>query len=573
MLFLPLLFLASSVNAADLGEQVDFNVDSEYDVDDRSQLMASLRVIGEHIYFYVEDDYWNSLNTVNRNILRNVLRELADEFDNVIYPKERAAFGSEWNPGIDNDKRITVLVSRLVSKAGGYFNVYDEYPKSSIPSSNQREMFYLNVSSVLSVDSKAYIAHEFQHLISFYQKTILYGLTEEVWLNEARSEYAPTLCGYNNVYAKSYLADRVDGFLDSPSDSLTEWKNELADYGAVSLFLHYLVGQYGTGILTKMTLNDKVGIASIEQALTDSGYQESFADIFAGWQIANYLNDCQLEPKDKYCYTDKNLTYERLHTDYSASYSGFPSLIVSRSSSVKDWSGRWYQFRQGTPQSTDRDMLKLDFSGLDGRSDFSVPYVVSGPNNETTISYISLNNQEGVVYVPNFSSLAKSVVIIPFNQYKKSGFNNSNSELSTAFSFTASSVEMEEVELPPEKPEPEKIYPDGSLLRAVGDYKVYIIKGGYKRWIQTAELFNMYGHLKWEDVIEVSSVQLAGYKESYLIRVFSDKRVYEMDASGIKHWLNMTAEQFNLSGRDWGAVYMVNDFERDYYETGSDVRE
>ncbi len=631
----------ASAQAAALEEEVNFYVDAYYDAFDRTQLTARLKVIGDYIYFYVENDYWNRLNITQRSLLKEALEDLADEFDQVIYPKERAVFGSEWSPGIDNDKRITVLISELSQGAGGYFNTNDEYPKSQIPTSNQREMLYLNVLNIFSPKNKAFLAHEFQHLITFYQKTKLYGLEEEVWLNEARSEYAPTVCGYDDDYPNSYLVDRVDIFLDYPSDSLTEWKNGTADYGVVNLFLHYLVDHYGLDTLTRMILNDKIGIASINAALADLEYSQTFSDIFADWAVANYVNNCQIAPGNKYCYLNEDLTYERLHTNYSASYSGFPNLIVSRSSSIKDWSSRWYRFRQGTVVPTDRDTFKLIFDGLTPRGDFRVPYIVTDQNNQTTVGFIPLENQQGMIHVPNFTSLNKSVIIIPFNQYKKVGFGNG--EPLTSFSFTASSISTNPIVINNLSPtsgsisggfeitikgenlstikqiifgqteisdfnivdsqtiifvapahlagsadivvindEEEratlanafnysKSYPDGSLIRARGDYKVYIIKDGYRRWIQRAEIFNFYAHLNWDSIIEVSPEELLSYQEAWLIRADNDYRVYEVNADGTKHWLNMTAEEFTSSGRKWDMVYIINSLERDLYRTGAAV--
>ena len=560
---------AAGVQAADLGEQVDFYVDSTYDLYSRSQITTTLKAIGDNIYFYVENDYWNGLSGTYKNGLREELENLADEFDAVIYPKERAVFGSEWSPGIDNDRRITVLVTQLVSNAGGYFNAFDEYSKSQISSSNEREMIYLNSVNIFSSHNKSFLAHEFQHLISFYQKKVLYNIEEEIWLNEARSEYAPTVCGYSDVYRNSYLASRVDTFLDNSSDSLTEWQNNLSDYGVVSLFMHYLVDHYGNNILTKMMMSSYTGISSINQALTDLGYSERFSDVFADWAVANYLNDCQIGSESEYCYLDNNLTYQRLHADYSASYSGFPNLIVSRSSSIKDWAPYWYRFRQGTSQTTDKDTLKLEFSSSDGKADFQVPYIITDQNNQTTVQFLNLENQQGAAYIPNFTSLNKTVIMIPFNQYKEKGFHNN--EPSTSFSFTASSVTDVPIIEDEEEDQPIVNYPEGSLIRAKGGYKVYIINGNYKRWIQSAEIFNAYGHLRWEDVIDIELGELSQYQDAWLIRASDDKRVYEVNADGTKHWLNMTAEQFTISGRLWDMVYIVNSYERDFYKTSADV--
>src|SRR3990167_3495349 len=303
LIFGGIFVFGAAVQAAELGEQVKFFVDNSYDAYKRSELMATLRLKSDQAYFYVDDNYWNQMTPSNREIFQAQIGTLANEFDLVIYPKERTFFGSEWNPGLDNDKRITILVLPLIDSAGGYFNRNDEYSRTVFSNSNQREMIYLNAFYAKKPDAKSFLAHEFQHLITFYQKTVLYNLEEDIWLNEARSEYAPTLLGYDNIYPGSSLEKRTELFLDSPSN-----------------------------VLTRMVLNNQVGIASINLALADLGYKETFSDIFADWAIANYLNNCLADLLKKYCYLNNNLTYQRLHVEPTAGYSGFPNLIVSRRS-------------------------------------------------------------------------------------------------------------------------------------------------------------------------------------------------------------------------------------------------
>jgi len=171
IIFFGVLFvLPANAQAAVLYEEVNFFVDSKYDAFNRSELNATLREIGGNIYFYVDNEYYNTLNGTYKNGLREELEILADEFDNVIYPKLRAVFGSEWNPGIDNDDRITVLISQLVNSAGGYINTYDAYSKEIISNSNEREIIYLNALNIFNKNNKAFLAHEFQHLITLHQK-------------------------------------------------------------------------------------------------------------------------------------------------------------------------------------------------------------------------------------------------------------------------------------------------------------------------------------------------------------------------------------------------------------------
>ena len=644
LIFGGIFVFGAAVQAAELGEQVKFFVDNSYDAYKRSELMATLRLKSDQAYFYVDDNYWNQMTPSNREIFQAQIGTLANEFDLVIYTKERTFFGSEWNPGLDNDKRITILVLPLIDSAGGYFNSNDEYSRTVFSNSNQREMIYLNAFYAKKPDAKSFLAHEFQHLITFYQKTVLYNLEEDIWLNEARSEYAPTLLGYDNIYPGSSLEKRTELFLDSPSDSLTEWNNKIDDYGPVNLFLQYLIDHYGKNVLTRMVLNNQVGIASINLALADLGYKETFSDIFADWAIANYLNNCLADLLKKYCYLNNNLTYQRLHVEPTAGYSGFPNLIVSRSGAVKSWAPVWYRFRPQPGAETNKNILKLEFNGPVNFGDFRVPYIIIDNNDQIQVSSVFLNKQKGTAYIQNFISLVKSVILIPFNQYKKSGFMAN--EPSTGFSFTASSVSLNEPVIGQITPlsgsinggfpiiitgqnfsEEAKVkfgqtevsqvnflnaqtitltapaHPagsidisvinpdggsavlingftylsfssflsDGSLVRAKGDYKVYIIKGQYKRWIQRAEIFSAYPHLRWEDIIEVEPEELENYQPAWLIRAANDSRVYEVNGDGTKHWLNMTAEEFGRSGRKWEMVYIVNDFERDFYRTGPDV--
>jgi len=632
-----LIVLVNPVQAAPIGQQVIFNVDSSYQAQGRNQSIATLREISQYAYFYVDNNYWNKILPARRQDILDSLKELGQEFDKVIYPKEREVFGSEWKPGIDNDERITVLIVELKEEAGGYWNAHDEYPRSLVPESNEREMVYLNALYITDPLAKSFLAHEFQHLITFYHKTKLFNLEEEVWLNEARSEYAPTLCGYDEEFPQSNLARRVDSFLDSPSDSLTEWRNQAPDYGVVSLFLHYLVEHYGEKVLTEMVRNNQVGIESINTALKKLGYSKTFSEIFADWLAANYLNNCQ--ENSFYCYLNPNLNFR---VDPTASYSGFPYLIVSRTSSIKDWSGHWYRFRPQDKIQNKKTTFKLEFRGSQSTGDFMVPYLTIDKDNQAQLNFIPLENQRGTVYIPNFGQIIKAVVMMPFNRYKKSNFTSN--EFLTTFSFTAESIESTQPVIEKISPDygldlggqeiaiqgenlsqikeivwgEEKIrnfqlisekmiklilprhpagqikikfvtqdnqvldfsptfeylssYPDGSLLRAKGDIKVYVIKNRYKRWLQSPEIFRFYGHLRWDRVIEVDPKIIQAYEESWLIRPAFDYRVYQVDSQKVRHWLDLTPRQFEAKGYNWSMIFIINEKEYNFYQAGTAIR-
>lgn len=112
---------------------------------------------------------------------------------------------------------------------------------------------------------------------------------------------------------------------------------------------------------------------------------------------------------------------------------------------------------------------------------------------------------------------------------------------------------------------------DGDLVRVAGGTKVYAIKGNYRRWIQSAEIFEFYPHFSFLAVKEITLEQLQSYTQSWLIRADKDAKVYEINGDGSKHWLNISAEAFSRSGRIWDMVYAVNNHERDFYKTGATV--
>ena len=141
-LLVSFFVFAPNASADAIGQTQIFNVNSKYDQLSRTSLSATLRYISEHAYFYVEDRYWDNLNLNQRTILNNNISALAQEFDNNIYPMEIQFWGSEPNPGIDNDSKITIVLEDLVSGNGGYFANSNGYPKEIADDSNEREIIF-----------------------------------------------------------------------------------------------------------------------------------------------------------------------------------------------------------------------------------------------------------------------------------------------------------------------------------------------------------------------------------------------------------------------------------------------
>jgi len=425
------------VSAHILGEELNFNISSSYDLEKREETTAILEKITNQIYFYLDKNWWQGLSETKKREIDKNLYNLSTEFEYKIYPTLTSTFGSEPKPGIDNDERITVLIHPMKKEAGGYFNSGDVYSKSQNPKSNQREMIYLNAQYADEDILKNFLSHEFTHLITINQKDLLRKVQEEIWLNEARAEYALTFLGYDNVDKNSTLEKRVKEFLENPQDSLTEWQNKTADYGVVNLFTQYLVDHYGVKILADSLKSNKVGIPSIDEALKKNGFVEDFSQVFTNFAIAVLVNDCQQD--ERYCYKNENLKKLKITPAINFLPSNAES-VLSIFDTAKEWSLDWQKIIGG------KGNLTLEFDGAD-EINFKVPYLLYDYQGQYQINFLKLDEkQRAKIFFPNYDKKYSALIFSPLIQDTKDLKEKKNS-YSFSFKITTSKKADEEMEL------------------------------------------------------------------------------------------------------------------------------
>ena len=412
--------------ADNLGEKRSFYVDSGYDLNKRVSLSAVLLKVTNRAYFYIDESWWSF---APQNDIYAALGILGDEFDRTIYPGLTSAYGQEWTPGIDKDTRITVLIHPMAKGSGGYFRSNDEYYTVQVPGSNEREMVYLNTDYLKDRALPSFLAHEFTHLIQFNQKNKIYSIDDDVWLNEMRAEYAPTLLGYDDSYVGSYLENRVQIFSEQPFNPITEWRDQQADYGVINIFAQYLVSQYGRQILIDSLHSQSVGIESLNNALQKNGYRKDFSQIFTDWTIAVYVNDCSLG--QFYCFKTANLKNLRVYPKINfLPLSG--QSILSVTEITKDWAGNWFKIIGGAGN------VKLDFTNNDGAI-FNIPYIIQKSNGSYVINFLTVNeNETRHVVVSDFGKETTALIIIPFTKSKSSDFTDNEQFRSFTFIVAAS---------------------------------------------------------------------------------------------------------------------------------------
>lgn len=104
--------------------------------------------------------------------------------------------------------------------------------------------------------------------------------------------------------------------------------------------------------------------------------------------------------------------------------------------------------------------------------------------------------------------------------------------------------------------------PSVMLIRAQGDPRVYVIHRNLKRHIPSVSVFNAYGY-HWGDIQVVAPKTVDGYKTTNLVRNAGDYKVYIIE-NGKKRWIQ-TAEEFERAGYNWNEVMEINAAEFDFY--------
>ncbi|MDZ4278296.1 MAG: hypothetical protein U1B78_04075, partial [Dehalococcoidia bacterium] len=242
------------------------------DPPERRTASATLRAVSDHGYFFVEQGA-----DVSDDAVDAAMRAFEDD----VWPTVTGAFGEPPAPGVDGDPRLALLHANLGTQVGGYVTDEDAYPTSVVPTSNQREMVYLDVGITPGSDGYARVlAHELQHVI---QRG--HDVDEEAWVNEGLSEVAARLVSNDQAF--------FDTFLERPDTQLNAWaqiQSSGAHYGASSLFFDYLFEQTDGDVLA-LTSEPASGVEGVRAFLEATGEPRSFAELVADWTVANLIDE------------------------------------------------------------------------------------------------------------------------------------------------------------------------------------------------------------------------------------------------------------------------------------------
>ena len=269
--------------------------------DGRREITARLRVQTAHAAMWVEEGVWHDVR---------LLHEAAKHFETHIYTPTRAAFGSEWTPGIDRDPRIAILhTTGLGDRILGYTSTRDEYSTDVYPTSNEAEMITIDLERVEigSTRYHALVTGGLVRLIHWH-----HDRNEERWVREGMAGLGTPMTGSgaDSLY-RAYLAQG--------DVSLTDWRDTDAHRGASQLLMAYVHQRFGDEGTRAMVAEPANGVTGFDAALQELETGLTFQDLFADWLATNYLDSVPETNDDRYTYTDVDLpspTASAVYEDY-----------------------------------------------------------------------------------------------------------------------------------------------------------------------------------------------------------------------------------------------------------------
>jgi hypothetical protein len=288
---------------------------------------------------WVADNCWYSGGSRAALVRPEMVDAMAGQFlaagsFNDIYDWVTAMLGAEWGPHgqaglIQPNGEITILLCDIANDnaAGGYVGYFwskDNYTTEYEPASSERVMFTIDAVSYATGDGSwdpgdfwpeeifSTLAHEFQHMIHFYQRGVLRDAmaSGDTWINEMASLVVEDLLadkmeviGPRGVDTELLYPDgsagasgntkgRLGEFIYYPSLSLSDWGYDLESYSVAYAFGAWLARNYGGAELPGRLMQcSSTGPASIEDIVSqETGHGESFDRILQRWSAAVLLS-------------------------------------------------------------------------------------------------------------------------------------------------------------------------------------------------------------------------------------------------------------------------------------------
>jgi hypothetical protein len=271
----------------------------------------TLRSVGENVEIWVAKDlaFLPDDPRPAPVITQEQVDKLRDEFDNNIYPKDTAFFGTpDVHDGsksplagknvplgyYEGSDKVIMLVDNIIDDnyndptypffvAGFFWQTLENYIDRNIITIDTN-----NWAERLENTYFGTTMHELQHLIHADNDG-----AEESWINEGMSTFSEYLGGYGHDDSS------INFYLDHPENSLVNWDEHqgaatgpetIADYGQVYLFTLYMNDKFGREFIRDLALNQSQGINSVNEVLEAHKINLDFTELYQNFITALALD-------------------------------------------------------------------------------------------------------------------------------------------------------------------------------------------------------------------------------------------------------------------------------------------
>jgi hypothetical protein len=240
----------------------------------------------------------------------------ADQADNIVVLVDNVRDSNYYEPGTPDGQ--TFIAGFFSSQLNDYFNrnvmsidAYDWLHRTgATPPDDSTDPAYQACTAELGqtralglskpFDYEGVFAHEYQHLLEYYQDP-----NEVNWVNEGLSDYAQTVTGYVDATLPPSSPDLdghigcFEGYLPTnfggPENSLTLWEDQgapeiLCDYGAAYSFMLYLFSHYGADFMSALHTEPRNGMRGLRAVLNQFDVNASPNQLVNRWAATMALD-------------------------------------------------------------------------------------------------------------------------------------------------------------------------------------------------------------------------------------------------------------------------------------------
>ncbi len=305
-----------------------------------STLRKIINANGKNLHVWVADDCWSSSSPKANYVTQQMVDELSVKFLNTgtnddIYEWVTNIIGSPWEqtsysnliPGTNDIHIMLCDIKNDNSTNGGtigYFWGGNNYLKTSVAKSNEKLLFFADAVLLATPGGSSWeitdywpqtlvstLAHEFQHMIHFYQKAIKNDIPSNTAVNEMASMCIEDLIankifsngprgvayGTANAGSASNTSGRLPGYNSRNYYNLLDWSDNddevYLNYSKTYAFGAYLMRNYGGANLIKQIVqNSFTGVNCIVDAVNQNGGAGlTYENILRNFGAANLMSD------------------------------------------------------------------------------------------------------------------------------------------------------------------------------------------------------------------------------------------------------------------------------------------